>query len=199
MESTTQPMWWRVGGAGFDICCRDGSRRWTASARRLPTATLMLIPPSLAARLHAESGAGRWHVSPEAWQAALAASAARAFAGADPAPADVERHLRALHLDDLALAVACAAGDDDAWQHFVLTFRPVLYRAADAIAPGGDARDLADALHAELFGLGNAAGVRTSLFRYFHGRSSLATWLSCVAISRFRSRLPAQGRSCVRV
>lgn len=155
----------------------------------------MLIPPSLAARLHAESGAGRWHVSPEAWQAALAASAARAFAGADPAPADVERHLRALHLDDLALAVACAAGDDDAWQHFVLTFRPVLYRAADAIAPGGDARDLADALHAELFGLGNAAGVRTSLFRYFHGRSSLATWLRSALAQRHVDRLRGQRRT----
>lgn len=155
----------------------------------------MLIPPSLAARLHAESGAGRWHVSPEAWQAALAASAARAFAGADPAPADVERHLRALHLDDSALAVACAAGDDDAWQHFVLTFRPVLYRAADAIAPGGDARIWPTHCTPSCLGLATLPVSAPRSSGYFHGRSSLATWLRSALAQRHVDRLRGQRRT----
>lgn len=154
----------------------------------------MLIPHPLAARLHAESGASRWHVGLDAWRAALEASASKAFDGRDPSPAELERYVRGLHLEDLALAVGCAAGDDEAWQHFVLTFRPVLYRAAAAVAPGGGARDLADELHAELFGLGPADGARRSLFRYFHGRSSLATWLRSVLAQRHVDRLRAQRR-----
>ncbi|MEQ1731540.1 MAG: sigma-70 family RNA polymerase sigma factor [Vicinamibacterales bacterium] len=144
----------------------------------------MLIPHALTTRLHTESGAARWQVSQDTWRAALSASASKAFEGRDASSADLERYLRGLHLEDLALAVGCAAGDDEAWQHFVLTFRPVLYRAAGAIGTGGDARDLADGLHAELFGLGGADGVRRSLFRYFHGRSSLSTWLRSVLAQR---------------
>lgn len=68
-------------------------------------------------------------------------------------------------------------------------------RAADAIAPGGGARDLADGLHADLFGLGNADGVRRSLFRYFHGRSSLATWLRSVLAQRHVDRLRSERRT----
>ena len=37
----------------------------------------------------------------------------------------------------------------------------------------------------ELYGLDVRAGVRQSLFRYFHGRSSLATWLRAVLAQRF--------------
>lgn len=155
----------------------------------------MLIPQALATRLHTEAGAGRWHVSHDAWLAALGASAGRAFAGAAAGPAELERYLRGLHLEELGLAVGCAAGDEAAWHHFVLTFRPVLYRAADAIAPGGGARDLADGLHADLFGLGNADGVRRSLFRYFHGRSSLATWLRSVLAQRHVDRLRSERRT----
>ena len=62
--------------------------------------------------------------------------------------------------------------------------RPGLYRAADAIAPGGNGRELADSLYADLFGLQSQGGERRSLFRYFHGRSSLATWLRAVLAQR---------------
>jgi RNA polymerase sigma-70 factor (ECF subfamily) len=90
----------------------------------------------------------------------------------------------ALHLEDLALAAACELGNDAAWDHFVLEFRPVLYRAADALSPGGGARELADAIYADLFGLQERDGERRSLLRYFHGRSSLATWLRAVLAQR---------------
>ena len=34
-----------------------------------------------------------------------------------------------------------------------------------------------EALYAELFGLREKNNIRQSVFRYFHGRSSLTTWL----------------------
>jgi RNA polymerase sigma-70 factor (ECF subfamily) len=80
-------------------------------------------------------------------------------------------------------------GRDDAWDHFVREFRPAMYRAADAIDPGGGARDVAQALYAELFGLREKDGVRQSVFRYFHGRSSLATWLRSLIAQRYVDRL----------
>src|SRR5471032_2333407 len=109
---------------------------------------------------------------------ALDASAERGCADRDSRA--LERCLSALHLEDLALACACAAGDEGAWEHFVLEHRPLLYRAADAIDPGGGARELADSLYADLFGLRDREGERQSLFRYFHGRSRLSTWLRAV-------------------
>ena len=80
------------------------------------------------------------------------------------------------------------------WEHFVLKQRPLLYRAADAIDPSGGARELADSLYADLFGLGDRAGVRQSLFRYFHGRSSLTTWLRAVLAQRHVDRLRTSRR-----
>lgn len=149
---------------------------------------------ALVQQLHAEARTDRWHVSSDDWETALSASAAKVFPGEAPPLSELERYLKGLHLADLALAVACAAGDDEAWQYFVLTFRPVLYRAADAIAPGGHARETADGLYADLFGLGDAHGTRRSLFRYFHGRSSLATWLRSVLAQRYVDGLRTQRR-----
>jgi RNA polymerase sigma-70 factor (ECF subfamily) len=96
--------------------------------------------------------------------------------------------------DDLELARQCAAGDERAWDRFVLEYRPVLYRAADALAPGGGARDLADALYADLYGMQEREGERRSLFRYFQGRSSLATWLRAVLAQRYIDRVRAERR-----
>ena len=93
-----------------------------------------------------------------------------------------------------ALATACALGRDAAWDHFVVEHRPILYRAADALDPAGGARELADSLYADLYGLREDAGERRSLFRYFHGRSSLATWLRAVLAQRHVDRLRAGKR-----
>jgi RNA polymerase sigma factor (sigma-70 family) len=86
------------------------------------------------------------------------------------------------------------AGDEAAWERFVREYRPALYKAAAAIDPTGGARDLADALYGELFGLQERDGVRQSLFRYFQGRSSLATWLRAVLAQRYVDRLRASRR-----
>jgi RNA polymerase sigma-70 factor (ECF subfamily) len=108
---------------------------------------------------------------------------------------ELERYLETLHLEDLALASACAAGSDAAWEHFVLQHRPALYRAADSLDVSGGARGLADSLYADLYGLTERSGVRQSLFRYFQGRSSLATWLRSVLAQRHVDRLRAGRRS----
>jgi RNA polymerase sigma-70 factor, ECF subfamily len=110
----------------------------------------------------------------------------------EPAVPDPEPVAR--YADDLALARACAAGDESAWDRFIREFRPILYRSADAIDPSGGMREIADALYADLYGLGDAAGPRQSLFRYYHGRSSLATWLRAVLAQRHVDRVRAQRR-----
>jgi RNA polymerase sigma-70 factor (ECF subfamily) len=151
------------------------------------------MPPlahDLAARLHRRANADRWGVSVADFAVALERSAARACA--DDAPG-LERALAALHLEDLALACACARGDDAAWEHFVHQFRPALYRAASAMA-GDNGRELADSLYADLFGLQERDGARQSLFRYFHGRSSLATWLRAVLAQRHIDGVRSQRR-----
>lgn len=143
------------------------------------------ISGALVARLFERAGAATWDLTRDQFHAALDTSVSRAFADRTPSPAELDQYLNALHLGDLAIAAACAAGSGRAWDHFVLQYRPVLYRAGDAIDPTGTARELADALYAELYGLDARGGVRQSLFRYFHGRSSLATWLRAVLAQRF--------------
>jgi RNA polymerase sigma factor (sigma-70 family) len=98
------------------------------------------------------------------------------------------------HSADLALARACEAGDERAWERFILEYRPILYRAADALDPSGGARDLADSLYADLYGVQERGGERQSLLRYYAGRSSLATWLRAVLSQRFVDRVRAARR-----
>jgi RNA polymerase sigma-70 factor (ECF subfamily) len=145
-------------------------------------------------RLYRQANAGRWHVPSSLFAEALEASVDRAVGAKAPAGRELDRYLASLHLEDLALACACAAGDEAAWEHFIREQRPRLYRAADALAPGGRARELADSLYAELYGLDNRGKGRQSLFRYFHGRSSLATWLRAVLAQRHVDRLRVERR-----
>jgi len=84
------------------------------------------VNASTLARLYEQSRAGRWSVPKEALEAALDASLAHAFAGRAASAADAERYRASLHLEDLALACACAAGQDAAWEHFVREYRPAL-------------------------------------------------------------------------
>jgi RNA polymerase sigma-70 factor (ECF subfamily) len=118
-----------------------------------------------------------------------------AFGADPPEQSRLDRHLKSLRLEELALACACADGHDGAWEHFIREYRPGLYRAAAALDPTGGARDLADALYGELFGLSQRDGRRHSHFEYFHGRSSLATWLRAVLAQRHVDRARAARRT----
>jgi len=141
-----------------------------------------------AERLYRKSDAIRWRVPAEVLSNALERSAQKAFTGRSPSEAELDRYFDALHLSDLALACACAMGHDEAWDYFVREFRPGMYRAADAIDASGAAREIAETLYAELFGLKELDGKRQSVFRYFHGRSSLATWLRSLIAQRHVDR-----------
>ena len=153
------------------------------------------IEPALAERLYRESKAERWRLPQAAFTDALETSCAKAFPTADPAPRELSRHLSALHLEDMALACACALGEGTAWDHFVREMRPGLYRAADALDRSGTARELADSLYADLYGVGQRGNTRQSLLRYFHGRSSLATWLRAVLAQRYIDRIRVERRT----
>jgi len=145
-------------------------------------------------RLYRRSGAEQWGLPEPDFQAALARSAGRRFAGAMPAAAEVGAYLEALHLDDLALACACARGREPAWDRFVREYRPILLRIAGRGQQADRARDVADSIYAELFGLEERDGSRRSLFDYFHGRSTLAGWLQAVVAQRLVDRARAERR-----
>lgn len=132
------------------------------------------------------AGIQRWGQSAERFTRELARCAAARFRGAAPSSAELQSYLGALHLEDLALACACADGVEIAWEHFIRNHRGYLRACAAAVlkrsAAAPESRELADSLFAELYGL--TEGQRGSLLRYFHGRSSLRTWLRAVLAQR---------------
>jgi RNA polymerase sigma-70 factor, ECF subfamily len=111
------------------------------------------------------------------------------FGSALPEPPSVAAQvafLRSLHAEELVLARACAAGDESAWEKFIVRYRETIYHAAYAIA-GSDSvgRELADSLYADLYGLRARDGERCSPLLLYHGRGSLAGWLRSVLAQRF--------------
>src|SRR5713226_6306359 len=138
--------------------------------------------------LYAQSQSGRWGLSREGFSAALERSAKKRCTSGKVTLHQLEEFLSALHLEDLALACACAEGCEAAWEHFFATYRPYLRTAAAAIlrcsSGSAEACELADSLFADLYGLADGQGNARSLFRYFHGRSSLKTWLRAVLAQR---------------
>jgi RNA polymerase sigma factor (sigma-70 family) len=150
-----------------------------------PLAWLRRLQPLLD-QLFADSAAASWTLSRDAFAAALERSARKHF-GKEPNAPQLTQYLSTLHLQDLALASACAEGHPAAWDHFVSSFRAYLRSAAGAIlrCPRNSPAscELADSLFADLYGLSDAPD-RRSLFRYFHGRSSLKTWLRSVLAQR---------------
>src|SRR5262249_48798469 len=115
---------------------------------------------------------------------------------ADPGSAGglVGTTLEKMNAADLELARLCADGDERAWERFVREYRPILYRAADALDRTQGAREIADSLYAELYGIKTAEGERQSLLRYYQGRSTLATWLRAVLAQRYVDRMRVQRR-----
>jgi RNA polymerase sigma-70 factor, ECF subfamily len=147
---------------------------------------------SLIGQLFAESGARSWGVARETFASWLERSAKKHFANQPVSSGKVEDYLRSLHLQDLALACACAEGNSAAWEQFVSTYRVYLRSSAAVIlrcpANSPAACELADSLFADLYGLTEGKRAEPSpiqsLFRYFHGRSSLKTWLRAVLAQR---------------
>jgi RNA polymerase sigma-70 factor (ECF subfamily) len=173
----------KVERVTFQAGTRRDAPGHSGSAPRLLTDCQVLVD-----RLFAESGAHSWGLTRDRFELALETSARKHFSSSTPTPQELEEYLGALHLNDLALACSCAQGRAEAWEHFVSTYRGYLRAAAGAIlrcsATSPAACELADSLFAELYGLGEGERADRSLFRYFHGRSSLKTWLRAILAQR---------------
>jgi RNA polymerase sigma-70 factor (ECF subfamily) len=105
---------------------------------------------------------------------------------AEPGVDEQVAFLRSLHAEELVLARACAAGNEAAWEKFIVQYRETIYHSAYAIA-GSDSvgRELADSLYADMYGLRERDGVRYSPLLLYHGRGALAGWLRSVLAQRF--------------
>jgi RNA polymerase sigma factor (sigma-70 family) len=157
-------------------------------AGRTHTAQTAVASPAKIEWLYAQAKAGSWGLSREQFAVSLGRSAEKRLASGALAAEKLEEYLAALHLEDLALATACMENCEPAWEYFVREYRGYLRAAASALlrcsSASPEACELADSLFAELYGLADGARRERSLFRYFHGRSSLKTWLRAVLAQR---------------
>jgi len=147
------------------------------------------FPAALIQELWLSADAGSLALTHEEFATALAAIGARynfALPGdTHSTPAQQAAFCRALRLPELALAQACALGRDLAWQRFLNQYRAPLTQAAIAITGSATlGHDLADSLYAELFGLSERAGRRTSPLSSYSGRGSLLGWLRTTLAQR---------------
>jgi len=102
----------------------------------------------------------------------------------------------ALRLEELALARACASGNERAWQDFISRYRQKLHSMALHITrDAAHAAELADSLYADLFGLNGRDGVRSSKLLSYTGRGSLEGWLRTVMAQEFINRYRKQKRT----
>jgi RNA polymerase sigma-70 factor, ECF subfamily len=134
----------------------------------------------------------RYRVSDDEMAGALYSSAKKYLAAAldqttgNPGPtADarvgVNEYLASLNVDDLCLAVACAKGDEAAWEDFYRDYRSYMVNIARTMTQdAGAAEQLADSTFAELYGLRESGGARVSKFSFYSGRGSLRGWLRAV-------------------
>src|SRR5438132_14415438 len=87
----------------------------------------------LVLRLHEEARAARWGLAVEVFAAALERAVRKRMNPSGLSIAQREDFLSTLHLEDLALAHACAAGLETAWEIFVETYRPYMSSASTSI------------------------------------------------------------------
>lgn len=158
-----------------------------ASAPALPSRLA-----SMFAALHEQSGAWQFGMDREAFAGMLLEVGAR-YLPQDGSGPDPLQFYSSLHVAELALTRACVAGHELAWELFLTRYRERLYEMARAIAhDDSQARELADSLYAELYGLQTRAGQRTSRLRYYQGRGSLEGWLRTVLAQEFVNRYRAR-------
>src|SRR3984893_16436540 len=150
------------------------------------------------AALRSRGQADRWDLADDALAMTLYASVSAWARALDQPPANraIAEYLDGLHAEDFVLACACRFGMARAWEHFVAQYRGMLQAAARALTHDDlRARDLADSLYAELYGLEERDGARRSLLEYFHGRSSILTWLRAILAQRHVDYIRTQQRT----
>lgn len=163
------------------------------SAQSSPVSVSQWPLAELCSELYPQSGAERYGFARDDFQAILHSIAKRYCAVSDGA--DAENLLRGLHLEDLVLARACAEGNEQAWEVFLIRFRARLYETAYSITRDDSrGRELADTLYADLYGTTVRDGQRVSKLASYSGRGSLEGWLRTVLAQEFVNRYRAQSR-----
>ncbi|MGA9528138.1 MAG: sigma-70 family RNA polymerase sigma factor [Terriglobales bacterium] len=146
------------------------------------------------ADLYARSGAAAYGMSAEQFAGILEAIQ-RKYVPTVAAREKIE-FCAGLRLEELALARACAAGNERAWEDFISRYRPKLQGMAMQITrEAAQAAELADSMFAELYGLNARAGVRNSKLSFYTGRGSLEGWLRTVMAQEFVNRYRKQKRT----
>ena len=140
--------------------------------------------------LYAKSMGAEFGISADQLAAILREVAAK-YAGA----LSFEQFCGTLRVEDLALARACAVGNERAWQVFMLRFREKLYDVARQITrEDSSGRELADSVYADLYGMKTREGLRTSKLASYSGRGSLDGWLRTVVAQEFVNTYRKQRR-----
>ena len=153
-----------------------------------PNSAVQSVVDELLADLHAKSGCEKIGLTREAFSAILCEVGSK-----HATDSTSERELRtfflSLRVDELALARACAAGNDPAWEIFLTRFREKLHLAALRIArEDSAARELADTLYADLYGTHIRDGQRVCKLASYTGRGSLEGWLRTVLAQEYVNR-----------
>jgi RNA polymerase sigma-70 factor, ECF subfamily len=127
----------------------------------------------------------------ETWLCAIA----QKYVPVESAQKEYESLFDSLRVEDLTLARACAAGHERAWEQFMGRFRELLYDAAMGIAKeASQAKDLADSIYADLYGMTEREGRRMSKLASYTGRGSLEGWLRTVVAQEFINRYRSKKR-----
>jgi RNA polymerase sigma-70 factor, ECF subfamily len=142
----------------------------------------------LLSELHAASGCEKFGLTRENFSAILCEVATK-YLPSDANQTEARTFLLTLRVEELALARACAAGSDPAWELFLTRYREKLYQSSLRIArEDSAARELADSLYAELYGTTTRGEERVSKLASFTGRGSLEGWLRTVLAQEFVNR-----------
>src|SRR5450631_792748 len=142
----------------------------------------------LLADLHAKAGCEKIGLPRESFATILCEVGSK---HATPATSETEirTFFLSLRVDELALARACAAGINSAWEIFLTRYREKLYLSALRIArEDSAARELADTLYADLYGTNTRDGQRVSKLASYTGRGSLEGWLRTVLSQEYVNR-----------
>jgi RNA polymerase sigma-70 factor (ECF subfamily) len=135
-------------------------------------------------QLYDQAQAARFGFSPEQFAEILQGVGEKSF----PEVPLTRRHelYSRLHLGDLALARGCAAGNERAWGVFMSRFREKLYDFAAYITKeSSSARELADSVYADLYGIRFRGSERVCKLDSYTGRGTLEGWLRTVLAQEF--------------
>jgi RNA polymerase sigma-70 factor (ECF subfamily) len=153
-----------------------------------PIAAVQSVVEELLADLHAKGGCEKIGLTRESFSAILCDIGSKNATGATSA-SEIRTFFLSLRIDELALARACAAGNNPAWEIFMTRYREKLYLSALRIArEDSAARELADTLYADLYGMATRDGQRVSKLASYSGRGSLEGWLRTVLAQEYVNR-----------